>query len=157
EDFIDLLFRYLDKDGNGVLSQEELQRAPRPQLLLQLLRGNPTEMRAASGRPTPELHVSLVGGKVTREGLAGYYRLSGVEPFVALVQDKSAQAEALTDALFRNLDLNGDGKLSKEELLAAASSLRVLDLNDDELISIPELLPASDENPGRPAAQGEMV
>src|SRR5437879_4822492 len=31
DDFIDSLFRYLDRDGNGVLSEEELQRAPRPQ------------------------------------------------------------------------------------------------------------------------------
>jgi Ca2+-binding EF-hand superfamily protein len=157
DDFIDHLFRYLDRDGNGVLSQEELQRAPRPPLLLQLLRGTPPEMRAGTGRPRQELQVSLVGGKVTRAGLAGYYRLSGAEPFVALFQDKTSQAEALTDALFKNLDLNGDGKLSKEELLAAASSLRVLDLNDDELISIQELLPASDGMEGRPPAQREML
>jgi Ca2+-binding EF-hand superfamily protein len=157
DDFIDRLFRYLDRDGNGVLSREEQLRAPRPQLLSQLLRGYPPDMRAATGRPTPELHVSLVGGKVTREGLAGYYRLSGVEPFVAQVLDKSTQAEALTEALFKNLDLNGDGKLSKEELLAAASSLRVLDLNDDELISIPEILPNAGDNERRPPAQREML
>lgn len=151
-DFIDGLFRYLDRDGDGILSQEELQRAPRPQLLLQLLRGNPSEMRTASSRSGPELQVSLVGGKVTREGLAGYYRLSGVEPFVAFMQDKTTQAEALTDALFKNLDLNQDGKLSTEELLAAASSLRALDQNDDELISMHELLPNAEGNEGtRPA------
>jgi Ca2+-binding EF-hand superfamily protein len=156
-DFIDCLFRYLDRDGNHVLSQEELERAPRPHVLLQLLRGSSSEMRGVTGRPRPELQVNLVGGKVTREGLAGYYRLSGVEPFIALLQDKSIQAEALTDVLFRNLDLNRDGKLSKDELLAAASSLRVLDLNDDELISVREVLPSSDDNDSRPPAQREML
>src|SRR5437762_5273453 len=43
DDFIDGLFRYLDRDGDGVLSQAELQQAPRPQLLAQLLRGNFSE------------------------------------------------------------------------------------------------------------------
>src|SRR5438067_12570401 len=106
DEFLDGLFRYLDRDGNGVLSDEELQRAPRPQLLAQLLRGNFAEMRPPTGRPMPEVQVSLVGGKVTREGLAAYYRLSGVEPLVALLQDKTTQAEALTDILFKSLDLN---------------------------------------------------
>jgi Ca2+-binding EF-hand superfamily protein len=154
-DFIDSLFRYLDRDGNGVLSEEELQRAPRPQLLVQLLRGNFSEMRPATSRAVPEVQVSLVGGKVTREGLASYYRLSGVEPFVALIQDKTTQAEALTDALFKSLDLNQDGKLSKAELLAAPSSARALDLNDDELISIQELLPNADGNDNGRNAQRE--
>src|SRR5438132_1389036 len=72
DDFIDSLFRYLDRDGNGVLSEDELQRAPRPQLLLQLLRGNFSEIRLASSRSVPEVQVSLVGGKVAREGLAAY-------------------------------------------------------------------------------------
>src|SRR6266851_1302155 len=153
DEFIDGLFRYLDRDGNGVLSEEELQRAPRPQLLFQLLRGNFSEMRPATSRSVPEVQLSLVGGKVTREGLAAYYRLSGVEPFVGLIQDKTTQAEALTDALFKSLDLNQDGKLSKEELLAAPSSARALDLNDDELISIQELLPNADSNENARPAQ----
>jgi Ca2+-binding EF-hand superfamily protein len=155
DEFVAALFRYLDRDGDGVLSQEELQRAPRPQLLLQLLRGNLLASAAAS-RPKPELQVSLVGGKVTRDGLASYYRLSGVEPFVVFIQDQTTQAEALTDVLFKNLDLNQDGKLSKEELLVAASSLRVLDLNDDELISIQEVLPDANSNDGARPAQREM-
>jgi Ca2+-binding EF-hand superfamily protein len=157
DDFMAALFRYLDCDGDGVLSQEEVQRAPRPQLLLQLLRGNFLGMRPANSRPTPEIQVSLVGGKVTREGLAGYYRLAGVEPFVAFIQDNTVQAEALTDALFKNLDLNQDGKLSREELLAAPSSLRALDLNDDDLISIAEILPNVDGNDGARPAQRDML
>src|SRR5713226_3532040 len=156
DDFIDSLFRYLDRDGNGVLSEEELQRAPRPQLLTQLLRGNFSDVRPATSRSVPEVQVSLVGGKVAREGLAAYYRLSGVEPFVALIEDKTTQAEALTSALFKTLDLNQDGKLSKDELLAAPSSARALDLNNDELISIQEVLPNADPNEGARAAQREM-
>jgi Ca2+-binding EF-hand superfamily protein len=157
DDFIDGLFRYLDRDGNGVLSQEELQRVPRPQFLLSLLGGNLSDMAPTPSRSAPAPQVSLVPDQVTRAGLAGYYRLSGIEPFAAFIHDKTSQAEALTDALFKTLDLNHDGKLSKEELLAAASSLRVLDVNDDELISIQEILPNPDGNGvGRPA-QREVV
>src|SRR5260370_39414186 len=55
DDFIDSLFRHLDRDGNGVLSEEELQRAPPPQLLTQLLRGNPSDMRPATSRAVPDV------------------------------------------------------------------------------------------------------
>src|SRR5262249_49724230 len=92
EQFTDGLFRFLDRDGNGVLSQDELRRLPRPEVLLQLLRGMPAEMRPASSRTAPEVEVSLVPGKVTREGLKGYYQQKGIEPFVAFIQDKTAQA-----------------------------------------------------------------
>ena len=50
-------------------------------------------------------------------------------------------SEALTDALFKHLDVNKDGKLSKEELAAAPERLRKLDTDDDEMISVAELVP----------------
>jgi Ca2+-binding EF-hand superfamily protein len=138
--FVAELFRFLDRDGDGVLSDRELALAPRPALLLQLLRGNPPMMQQVRSA-TPEAEVSLVGGKVTRQGLATYYRISGVEPFLAFIEDRSSTADLLTEALLKHLDRDGDGRLSKEEVLAAPTALRKLDLNDDEMISLDELLP----------------
>jgi Ca2+-binding EF-hand superfamily protein len=155
DDFLDGLFRYLDRDGNGVLSQEELQRVPQPQFLLSLLGGNLSDRPSPASRFMPEPQLSLVPDQVTRAGLASYYRLSGIEPFTAYIQDKTKQAEMLTDVLFKTLDLNRDGKLSKNELLAAASSLCVLDVNDDELISVQEILPNADGNQGSQPMQRE--
>jgi Ca2+-binding EF-hand superfamily protein len=154
-DFLDGLFRYLDRDGNGVLSQQELQRVPQPKFLLSLLGGNLSDSSSSTSRSPPGPQVSLIPDQVTRAGLASYYRLSGIEPFAAFFQDKSKPAEMLTDALFKTLDVNGDGKLSKDELLAAPSTLSVLDTNDDELISIEEILPSLDGNDAIRPAQRE--
>jgi Ca2+-binding EF-hand superfamily protein len=151
DDFIGALFTYLDRDGDGVLNEQEVEHAPQPALLLQMLRGNTATVQQENARPVMEMGVSLVGGKVKREGLASYYRLSGVDPFVVRIDDRSAQSEALTAALFKHLDLDKDGRLSKEELLASAASLRKLDLNDDEMISSFELLPNQGNSSQSPA------
>jgi Ca2+-binding EF-hand superfamily protein len=139
DSFVAELFRFLDRDGDGVLSDRELALAPKPQFLLQLLRGNPPMMQSA--RPAMEAEVSLVGGKVTQQGLATYYRISGIEPFLPFIEDRSTAADLLTEALLKHLDRDGDGRLSKEEILAAPALLRKLDLNDDEMVSLDELLP----------------
>jgi Ca2+-binding EF-hand superfamily protein len=141
DQFTDRLFQHLDLDGNGVLSQSEINRAPQPAALLQLLRGGVFDPNQSRTRRMMELGVNLVPDKVKKAGLASYYRLSGVEPFLVFLRDQSGRADALTSALFRYLDTNHDGKLSREEIQAAATTLGKLDLNDDEMIEESEILP----------------
>ncbi len=159
DDFMGRLFTYLDLDGNGVLSQAEIDRAPKPAVLLQLLQGNYLDPNAPSRRREPMQEVSLVADKVKRAGLARYYRqsLSGAKPLLAFIRDRSRQSDALTSALFRHLDRNKDGKLSRDELLAAAASLRKLDLNDDEVIDREEIVPTQNaDTPGMMAARDRV-
>jgi Ca2+-binding EF-hand superfamily protein len=79
---------------------------------------------------------------VTPEEFANYYRKAGFRPLVLTMgQGEGGTANALTEVLFKYLDTDKDGKLSKEELQHAEVSLRKLDLDDDETISTEELLP----------------
>jgi Ca2+-binding EF-hand superfamily protein len=59
--------------------------------------------------------------------------------------------QLLTDALFKHLDLDHDGKLSAQELARAEKSLAALDVNDDEFITPEELVPGLEFGFGRPA------
>lgn len=142
--YLDQLFSYLDQDGDGVLNQEEAERAPKPQLLQQQLRGSGGAEMQMARRRTPEVGVKLVGGKVQRAGLASYYQLSGLQSFLVSTQSRDADSDRLTDALFSLFDQNQDGKLSQAELTAAEPLLLKLDGDDNEVITPDEIVPPAD-------------
>jgi Ca2+-binding EF-hand superfamily protein len=153
EDYIRLLFDYLDRDGNGILTKSEAEHAPAAAQLLQMMRGEilPDPMKAVTfGELDVDQH-----GFVTFQEFAGYYRRSGAGPLQVADGPPIERSEALTRALFKHLDVNQDGKLSQPEVLAAESALRRFDLDDNEMISEEELLPASIATPA-PRLFGQM-
>src|SRR5262249_46994694 len=87
--------------------------------------------------------------------LERYYRLGGAGPLTVVRVDRRDDiSEALTAVLFAALDRDGDGRLSKAELVAAAAALRRFDANEDDLLPPEELLPAPP--PAVPARTEEL-
>jgi Ca2+-binding EF-hand superfamily protein len=152
QEFIQHLFKTLDIDRDGVLSEREAGRVPTPQTLF----GMPVVVRfqpdARLAFPIGKLEANR-DGKVTVKELADYYRNSGGAPFqVRYVSDRENElaarqgavpmtAELLDDALFELLDQNKDGKLSRDELAMAEKLLLARDTDDDEMITPEELVP----------------
>jgi Ca2+-binding EF-hand superfamily protein len=79
--------------------------------------------------------------KVTRAKLKSYYRRSPAGPLQVEWGWRQDAGDRLTDALFRHLDRDLDGKLSRAELEAAYAVLGKLDADGDEMIVPRELGP----------------
>jgi Ca2+-binding EF-hand superfamily protein len=139
--FITALFKFLDRNNDGVLSKEEVERAPSAQQLQQMFQ-NYYYFGQGVGLRFQDLGVNPTTGKVTLEQFAAYYERNSAGPLRMFVNQFAAAApNAQTEALFKLLDTNKDGRLSKEEVARAEKVLMKLDENEDELISPSELLP----------------
>ncbi len=131
------LFAFADGDGNGALDRQEIARLPSAFGLRQILWGGFVTGPGA-GPAWDELDRNG-DGKVSRVELIDYYRRSGLGN-VLVGAGKPPATAALTDALLKQLDANGDGTVDEKEWLAAADRLAKLDQNDDELVTPGELV-----------------
>jgi Ca2+-binding EF-hand superfamily protein len=140
-DYLKSLFRFLDVDGDGVLSKQEAERAPKPQTVLQQRQSGFINNQGGLTATLAELDTDK-DGCVTFDELAAYYRRNNIGAFQFIAnQGQDNLSQALTDVLWNHLDVNKDGKLSKDELQRAPAALAEFDLDDDEMISLAELLP----------------
>jgi Ca2+-binding EF-hand superfamily protein len=129
EGFLDKLFDHYDRDGDGALSAAEAARV----FPLPLPGGREVALDFAKADADKD-------GKVSRAELKSYYRRAGFAPVVLVVEPPAAEALRLGEALFRHLDRDGDGKLTKAELADAPRLLRTLDEDEDEALTAAEVL-----------------
>lgn len=128
------LFRFLDVDGDGVLSKKEAALAPSNAQWVQLMNGVTVEPDAA-----PDFGDAMT---VSREKFLRYYRDSGAGALQIEWGWRPPAQDRLSDALFKQLDKDTDGALSREELNDAAAALHALDRDGDEIIRAVELDPS---------------
>jgi Ca2+-binding EF-hand superfamily protein len=151
--FMKHVFAFLDVNGDGVLSQQEAERAPK----LGSGQGGLGGFLQGGSPSMKELDTDK-DSKVSLAELSAHYRKNGFVPFqfqldmspppgnavLALYMGgmrPDPEVTALSKAIFALLDTDKDGKLSQKELDAAPAILLAKDENEDEIITGQELVP----------------
>jgi Ca2+-binding EF-hand superfamily protein len=157
--FIDQIFDYADRNGDGKLDAAEvgiLNRLPLggnrfDQGVFFDIGGNVfTDFNGTITNGASTFDIASLdadkNGSVSRAELYANLIKKGLGPVKVVISPTGGNAQQLTDALFKHLDKNKDGKLSKEELEAAPEVLAELDQNEDEIITSQEILERGPRN-----------
>jgi Ca2+-binding EF-hand superfamily protein len=143
-------FEYLDRDNDGTLNEKEAKNVFSDQGMVQLL-ANGFYQPGGPSAPTLAKLDKDNDGKVSFEEFVGYYSLAGAQLIRSQpITPDNFQNAAVTEAIFKMLDADGDGKLTTEEVKAVEKLLATLDSDEDECLSMAELSPQLyGRNPGR--------
>lgn len=137
---VDDLFKFFDRNGDGKLDKTERERLVTPSAPRRRPNTAPDERPAGDFEFLGKLAFDAKAETVDRAALAAALKAAGFGPLTITTQTGRADNPALTAALFKHLDANGDGKLSTAELKNAREALAHLDVNEDELLTVPEIL-----------------
>ena len=131
---VNTLFAFCDRNGDGVLEGAELAPFNEPRTR------NQQVIQNANDQPALRLTFDDRKAKVTRTQFEAALRTAGFDSISLTITQAQANSQRLSTALFHRLDRDGDGKLSRAELLDARTQMDFFDANEDELISVAELL-----------------
>src|SRR5262245_10657079 len=132
------LFRFLDQNGDGVLSAAELEHAPSVTQLKQMIQGV-TDLEADEPPKIADLTDNPKAG-VTLAQLQGYYHRVGVAPWQVDWVAQTSDTVSMDDAILNKLGAK-DERLTKEEMKKAAEVLFKLDTDGDEILTLFEISP----------------
>jgi Ca2+-binding EF-hand superfamily protein len=144
-DAVNGLFAFRDRDNDGFLDVSE--RAP---FALPTRAARDSVVDAPGVVQPLRLTFAQKDEKIACVAFAEALRAAGFGSVGLRIIPNRADSRQLSEALFRLLDQNGDGRLSQDELKAARERLAFLDIDEDEYITAAELLNRSmDVNAGR--------
>jgi Ca2+-binding EF-hand superfamily protein len=134
-------FEFCDRDGDGWLDAKEVTYAIPDQGLNQLF-VNGFYPGGANIAPTLAKLDKDGDAKVSFEEFVAYYTISSSQLLRAMpIHPDFANNTAVTEALFKLLDANGDGKLTKDEVRSVEKLLGTRDADEDECLNMQELVP----------------
>jgi Ca2+-binding EF-hand superfamily protein len=139
-------FEFFDRDRDGSLNEKEAGLIFSDTGLNQVLQGGffqPT----GPDRPTVARLDTDKDGRVSVDEYLAYYKVSSA----GLSRPQPPQPDytnggAVTEAIFKLLDANGDGKLTKDEVKGSEKLLATLDADEDECLNQTELVPNAFNN-----------
>jgi len=142
ENYLKKWFDYLDTNHDGKLDAKEIAGVPKASAWARLFRNG-----SRSAQNQPYLTMADLGKKpkeaASFDNFLNHFRRNNVQALQIAPSFRGGQfGDQAGEALFKILDVNGDGKLTREELAAAPLRLRKYDLDDDEMISVQELIGA---------------
>lgn len=134
-------FDYFDRDGSGSLDAKEVGFVIPDQGLNRIFTDGVYAGGATDFPTLAKLDTDRDGRVSFEEFVASYVRSANGLLRPLPVQFDSAANTAVTEAIFKLMDANGDGKLTRDEVLAVEKLLATRDADEDECLNMQELAP----------------